>query len=141
MMATADLLELVQEVIASIKPDSDRDYMAELRFFFPDTLLLSALDLIDRESVLKYVTPWGSSRYEVIGSTAMYSVFPGLRTSKSRLQVYCTCPAYSYSVLISESHLMCKHVLAILLAERLSNCIERPVSQDDLASIVVRQCS
>ncbi|KAI0930154.1 hypothetical protein AcV5_006940 [Taiwanofungus camphoratus] len=91
--------------------------------------------------VLKYVTPWGRVQYEVLGSTASYTVFPDLFYPGSSVHFYCTCPAFAYSVLSSESQLMCKHVLATLLAQRLSKCIERPINPNELAAIVVRQCS
>ncbi|KAI0662339.1 hypothetical protein C8Q70DRAFT_910210, partial [Cubamyces menziesii] len=107
----------------------------------PETLLLGALDLIDRDSVIVYKPPWGRPQYEVLGSTASYTVFPGLPSPKGYALAYCTCPAYAYSVLLSETQLMCKHVLATILACRLGRCIERPVDTDELASVIARQCS
>lgn len=82
------------------------DALEKLRFFFPETLLLGALDLIDRDSVIVYNTPWGRSQYEVLGSTATYAVFPGLPSGGGHTLAYCTCPAYAYSVLLSETQLM-----------------------------------
>ncbi|KZT66372.1 hypothetical protein DAEQUDRAFT_675060, partial [Daedalea quercina L-15889] len=114
--------------------------LEKLRFLFSDTLLLAALDLIDRESVVKYRTPWGGTQYEVYGSTANYSVFPALPgPSSHEPTLYCTCPAFAYSVLLSQTQIMCKHLLATLLAERLSKCIERNIQANDLAALAVRQ--
>jgi len=113
----------------------------KLRFFLPDNLILAALDLIDRDNVVKYCAPWGRVQYEVLGSTAMYTVFPQLPSADSDTSAYCTCPSFAYSVLISKSQLMCKHVLATLLAERLQKCVERPVTADELASILARRFS
>ncbi|KAH9951551.1 hypothetical protein B0H21DRAFT_180561 [Amylocystis lapponica] len=137
-MAPAEFRPLLDAVIASVEPDNVEDSLEKLRFFFPDTLVLAALDLIDHDNVIKYTTPWGRSQYEVLGTTANYSVFLALGTPSHSLS-YCTCPAFAYSVLLSESHLMCKHVLATLLAQRLSRCVERPMTQDELAAFVLRQ--
>ncbi|KAJ7287584.1 hypothetical protein C8J57DRAFT_1048648, partial [Mycena rebaudengoi] len=67
-----------------------------LQSIFPRNLVLAALDLIDRENVIKYVGPAKNSHYEVLGSTATYHVFldvPG------PISAYCTCPAFAYLVL------------------------------------------
>ncbi|KAI8993887.1 hypothetical protein BD414DRAFT_411680 [Trametes punicea] len=132
---------LLDAVIQDLTTDTVNDSLEKLRFFFPETLLLGALDLIDRESVIVYKTPWGRSQYEVLGSTATYAVFPGLPTPKGCATAYCTCPAYAYSVLLSETQLMCKHVLATVLARRLGRCVERSVNANELASIITRQCN
>ncbi|OCH85101.1 hypothetical protein OBBRIDRAFT_340942 [Obba rivulosa] len=141
-MARSQYLSFVHAVIAAIKPDISTEDMDEnwekLRFFLPDNLVLAALDLIDRDSVVKYCAPWGRVRYEVLGSTATYTVFPQLPSPDSDIMAYCTCPSFTYSVLLSKSQLMCKHVLATLLAERLQKCVERPVTADELASTVTR---
>ncbi|KAI1795661.1 hypothetical protein LXA43DRAFT_731540 [Ganoderma leucocontextum] len=138
-MAPSELTTLLRQVLEDLTPDTIDDSLEKLRFFFPETLLLGALDLIDRDSVILYKTPWGRPQYEVLGSTATYAVFPGL-PSTATATAYCTCPAYAYSVLLSETQLMCKHVLATLLAMRLSRCVERPLGVDELASMIARQC-
>ncbi|TFK89091.1 hypothetical protein K466DRAFT_598082 [Polyporus arcularius HHB13444] len=139
-MPSPELKALLEQVLDGFTPDTIDDSIEKLRFFFPETLLLAALDLIDRDSVIMYKTSWGRPQYEVLGSTATYAVFPGLLSPGGYKLAYCTCPAYAYSVLLSETQIMCKHVLATLLAQRLSRCIERPVSADELASILERQC-
>lgn len=140
-MSSFELLMIAEAVITSVKPGVLSDETIQrLRSLFPDTLVLAALDLVDRESVIKYTTPWGRSHYEVLGSTATYTVFPQISPSLTpAMSAYCTCPAFTYAVLISESHMMCKHVLATRLAEQMARCLVRPVSKDDLASIIVRQ--
>ncbi|KAI0930152.1 hypothetical protein AcW1_008910 [Taiwanofungus camphoratus] len=140
-MVRPEVSTLGVAVITSVQHDNINESLEKLRLFLPDTLLVAALDLVDRDSVLKYVTPWGRVQYEVLGSTASYTVFPDLFYPGSSVHFYCTCPAFAYSVLSSESQLMCKHVLATLLAQRLSKCIERPINPNELAAIVVRQCS
>ena len=107
--------------------------------------------------VIKYTTLWGRSHYEVLGSTATYTVFPQVSpTHNPAISAYCTCPAFTYAVLISESHMMvcvlpcpwlslfwtglkCKHILATRLAEQVGRCLVRPISTDDLALLIVRQ--
>ncbi|KAH7888730.1 hypothetical protein F5I97DRAFT_1803291, partial [Phlebopus sp. FC_14] len=102
-----------------------------LHALLPDGTVVAALDLVDRDSVLKYKTSWGRCHYEVLGSTSTYSVFPRLGYSAT-ISSYCTCPAFAFAVLTSDSHLMCKHVLAACLAEQLSRCVERPIGDQDL---------
>jgi len=140
-MSSTELSMVAEAVIASIKPGILGDEAVQkLRSLFPDTLILAALDLVDRDSVIKYTSPWGRSHYEVLGSTATYVVFPRLSPSPTpAISAYCTCPAFTYAVLISDSHMMCKHILATRLAEQMTQCLMRPISKDDLASIIVRQ--
>ncbi|KAG1769035.1 hypothetical protein EDD22DRAFT_870568 [Suillus occidentalis] len=92
----------------------------------------SALDIIDRECVMKYKTSWGRHHYEVMGTTSTYTVFPHLGAASTAVSSYCTCPSFAYAVLISENHFMCKHVLAVCLADRWSRCVVRPIEDDDL---------
>ena len=56
--------------------------------------------------VIVYNTPWGRPQYEVLGSTATYAVFPGLPSANGHPLAYCTCPAYAYTVLLSETQIM-----------------------------------
>ncbi|KAL4254414.1 hypothetical protein ABKN59_003679 [Abortiporus biennis] len=88
------------------------DYFETLQFLFSERLILAAFDLIDRESVIRFKTPWGSH----------HSPTP-----------YCTCPAFTYGVLLSGSEIMCKHLLATMIAIKMSRCIERTLSLNDLA--------
>ncbi|KAJ3527783.1 hypothetical protein NM688_g8082 [Phlebia brevispora] len=140
-------VEDAPDVAASRPENSDEseddlvdEYIDKLRFFFDDNLLLAALDLIDRDSVIKFLVPWGHVQYQVLGASATYTVFPG-NYSKTvhTIPPYCTCASFAFSALISDSQYMCKHILAVTIAERMSRCIERPVSADDLAEISVQQ--
>ncbi|KAG1732232.1 uncharacterized protein EDB91DRAFT_1058191 [Suillus paluster] len=103
-----------------------------LRAVLPDATIIAALDIIDHDGVVKYKTSWGRHHYEVLGTTSTYTVFPHLHTASAAVSSYCTCPSFAYAVLISENHLMCKHVLAVCLADRLSRCVVRPIEDDDL---------
>ncbi|KAA1471773.1 hypothetical protein DENSPDRAFT_777307, partial [Dentipellis sp. KUC8613] len=112
----------------------------KLGFFFPSTLVVGALDLIDRNCVIKYTTLWGRSHYQVLGSMGTYVVFPSLTQSPS-MPSFCSCPAFSYTVLLSHTHLMCKHVLATRIADRLKRCVERSLGADELGSLLSSQHS
>ncbi|KAF8160675.1 hypothetical protein B0H34DRAFT_346284 [Crassisporium funariophilum] len=136
-MPFEDLLILAKTVINSIESDElSDDSLTKLQFIFPESLIIAALDLIDRESVIRYVTPWGHTEYEVIGSTSMYSIL--LDLDASPIPYFCTCPAFAYSVLIKETHIMCKHILATLLARKLTLCIDRPTGADQLVALFTR---
>lgn len=146
------------------------DTLTTLRTILPEKLVIAALDLIDRGNgiqdyvfiampaypylVTHYVTPWGHSEYEVLGSTATYAVL--LDVPVAPIPYSCACPAFIYSVLISRTHVMvcilspsysildfiplqCKHILAVLIARKMDLCIERPTNADDLAAIFLRR--
>ncbi|KAF8210180.1 hypothetical protein K438DRAFT_142832 [Mycena galopus ATCC 62051] len=111
--------------------------LLNLQSVFPRTLVLAALDLIDRGNVLKYIGP-ARHHYDVLGSTATHHVFINM---PSPMTAYCTCPAFSFLVLSSESYIMCKHVLAAHLAHRMGRCLQQPVNSEDLASIIMQEYS
>jgi len=137
-MAFEDLLLFANAIIKSIEPDSLSDEtLAKLHAIFPKQLVVAALDIIDHGNVIHYVTPWGHTEYEVIGSTATYSILLDIKASP--IPYSCSCPAFVYSVLISDTHIMCKHVLATLIARKMNLCETRPASADDLAAIFIRQ--
>ena len=98
------------------------DTLTTLRAILPEKVLIAALDLIDRGNgiqrlypicaphllsdslVIHYVTPWGHSEYEVLGSTATYTVL--LDVPLAPIPYSCACPAFIYSVLTSRTHIM-----------------------------------
>ncbi|KIY44392.1 hypothetical protein FISHEDRAFT_31473, partial [Fistulina hepatica ATCC 64428] len=107
------------------------ELVLDLSKILSENLVLAALDLIDRDSIVKYSTPWGHIEYSVAGSTSSYSVFLGLSCPMS---YFCSCPSFSYSVSCTGKSILCKHILAARLAEEMSMCIERTgVSDDELA--------
>ncbi|KAG1742811.1 hypothetical protein EDB19DRAFT_1633661 [Suillus lakei] len=131
--AVCHLRSLLYHIRALIYLDDVVDEgIAMLRAVLPDATIIAALDIIDREGVMKYKTSWGRHHYEVLGTTSTYTVFPHLDAASAAGSSYCTCPSFAYAVLISENHLMCKHVLAVCLADRLSRCVIRPIEDDDL---------
>ena len=54
--------------------------------------------------MIKYVSPWGRHHFSVLGLTDSYTVFPNL--PHSSVPHFCTCPAFAYAVLISQSQLV-----------------------------------
>ncbi|KAK0485729.1 hypothetical protein IW261DRAFT_744146 [Armillaria novae-zelandiae] len=126
------ILQLADAVIDSVEPTGVTDEaLHRLQAVFPDSLILAALDIIDRENVIKYETISGHVHYEVAGSTGTHTVNIGL--SLGPASSFCSCPAHVYSVLLSKTHLMCKHVLAVRLAERIRMCNRRAMGQEELA--------
>ncbi|KAJ7096372.1 hypothetical protein C8R44DRAFT_889682 [Mycena epipterygia] len=131
--------------------------LLNLQSVLPRNLVLAALDLIDRGNgryppvaaaspavnecvlplVLKCIGPV-RHHYEVLGSTATYRVFLNI---PGPISAYCTCPAFAYLVLSSESYLMCKHVLAARLGNQLARCIDRPVNGDEITSMILQEYS
>ena len=127
-------LQLVKE-IANERNDSEEDstvpsdeLLLALHVAFPQTLQ-QALDLVDRNSVTKVVSASGRELFQVKGSSGR--IYTCLMTSE-----FCTCPSYTYYVLMKEEVLMCKHVLAVYVAQNLQNLNERSVSDDDFAKIL-----
>ncbi|PAV19041.1 zinc finger SWIM domain-containing 7 [Pyrrhoderma noxium] len=129
-----DLYNLLDAVINSIDADSgilsDED-IQKLQHVTSDNTLRAALDIIDHESVIHLKTYWGREYYEVHGSTSTYAIYIDL---PSYMPVYCTCPAFSFSVLSSEDTIVCKHILAVKVALRLGRCRTRNVKEQDIAA-------
>ncbi|KAJ7725871.1 hypothetical protein DFH07DRAFT_853726 [Mycena maculata] len=124
-------------VIASVGPESltSEHTFLNLQAVFPRNLVIAALDLIDHENVLT-CKGLALGQYQVLGSTSTYHVFLDIPGPTS---TYCTCPAFAYLVLSSETYLMCKHVLAARLAHRMGRCIERPVDTDQLSQMITQE--
>ncbi|KAJ7218112.1 hypothetical protein GGX14DRAFT_439832, partial [Mycena pura] len=127
-------------IIASLGAETLTDHsLLNLQSVFPKSLVLAALDLIDRENVLRCVGPNGHQcHFQVLGSTTTYNVFLDL---PGPTPTYCTCPSFSYFVLSAESYIMCKHVLATYLARRMGRLLDRPLTAEGLESMLVQEYS
>ncbi|TRM69539.1 hypothetical protein BD626DRAFT_474453 [Schizophyllum amplum] len=139
-MVSAVQSRVAEQVIESIEDPLSDAILEQLYLVFSEPLLLAALDLVDQECIVKTITPWGHTEYSVNASSsaATYLVFIGL--PDSRKPHICTCPAYSYSVLLSDSHVTCKHILAVRISEKLGNCGARMLENDEeLARLIVQQ--
>ncbi|TFK44251.1 hypothetical protein BDQ12DRAFT_730330 [Crucibulum laeve] len=139
-MPFTELLHVANIIIDSIGPDElTDDSLMSLHAIFPENLLLSALDLVDRSNIIKYAAPWGYTEYEVLGSSDTYTVMLDLFLAE--IPFYCSCPSFAIAVLKEKTHVMCKHILAARLACRLSRCIERTVGPVELEALFKRQFS
>jgi len=140
-MSSVNVYSILQAVLDTVHPENLSDEAIEkLGVLFSEQLLLAALDLIDRDCVIEYASPWGRSHFSVLGMTGSYAVFPSLHQS-CPIPFFCTCPAFSYAVLISQSQITCKHVLATLIAQRLSKCVVREMNKDEFVTLLARQTS
>uniref|UniRef100_A0A8C6XIH9 Uncharacterized protein n=1 Tax=Naja naja TaxID=35670 RepID=A0A8C6XIH9_NAJNA len=64
---------------------------SRLRFVF-GTSVVPALDLVDRQSVTRFVSPSGRTVYQVVGSSGkLYTCYASCH--------FCSCPAFAFSVL------------------------------------------
>ncbi|XP_046579400.1 zinc finger SWIM domain-containing protein 7-like, partial [Haliotis rubra] len=123
------LLGEVERVYAAHGRLTD-EILSSLQFVFQGPLL-PALDLVDRKAVSIVTSPSGRSLYQVIGSSGTpYTCF----TSST----YCCCPSYRFSVLLKEDHMMCKHLLAILLSKRMGLIQTAGVTDQELSAMIVQ---
>lgn len=102
------------------------EVLSALHFIFHQPLL-HALDLVDQKNVTKLTTPSGRVLYQVVGSSNQ--VYNCLTSGD-----FCTCPSYTFTVLVKMESLMCKHLLAIHLAEALGECRRKAISDEDFVA-------
>jgi len=116
----------------------DEDLLKNLRFFLPDALVLAALDIVDRDDVVRYTSPLQRVQYQVAGTKKNHYVFPNLPvwTDCGVNRYFCDCPAFTLSVLSAESNFMCKHLLATCLAEKLGRTVERKLDFEEWAALM-----
>ena len=104
------------------------DLMSALQFVFHQPLL-QAFDLLDRNSVSRFVCPARRELYRVQGSTGR--TYTCLVSSN-----YCSCPSFVYTVLVKEDSLMCKHMLAVQLARAMDACQVVSISNEEFADLL-----
>jgi len=120
----------------------DEDLLKKLRFFFPDALVLAALDIVDRDGgrwlllqcegrttdpraiVVRYTSPLQRTQYQVAGTKRNCYVFHNLPAwSDSGLNRYfCDCPAFTLSVLLAESNFMASAFSTVLVVKWADGC-------------------
>ncbi|XP_028632366.1 zinc finger SWIM domain-containing protein 7 isoform X2 [Grammomys surdaster] len=92
--------ELLSEMAAAVR-DSARipdELLLSLKFVFGSSAI-QALDLVDRESVTLISSPSGRRVYQVLGSSGKtYTCLASCH--------YCSCPAFSFSVLRKNDSLL-----------------------------------
>eukprot|EP01119_Soliformovum_irregulare_P019025 TRINITY_DN5950_c0_g1_i1.p1 TRINITY_DN5950_c0_g1~~TRINITY_DN5950_c0_g1_i1.p1 ORF type:complete len:102 (+),score=4.68 TRINITY_DN5950_c0_g1_i1:294-599(+) len=96
-----------------------------------DQMLLISLDFLDRDCVSKVISPSGRSFFEVESFNA--------QKSYQVLTQYCSCEGYSYKVRDSDGPILCKHQLAVKLAEALGKFSTRTVTDIELATMLSRE--
>lgn len=121
------LLTEVNSVYSKTGKLSD-ELLSALNFVF-QAPLLPALDIVDNRNVTTISCPSGRKVYQVIGTSGTpYICLPS--------GSYCSCPAYRYSVLLKDDHLMCKHVLAIKLAEAMDLSKSQQVTDLEMTNLI-----
>lgn len=124
---TEQLLKEVEHSYKSTGQLTD-ELLTALQFVF-QTTLSPALDLVDHRNITRISSPCGRVLYQVVGSSG--TPYTCLSTS-----IYCSCPAYRYSVLMKQDHIMCKHTLAIRLAVAMDLCKELVVTNEELVKVI-----
>ncbi|GAA5929279.1 uncharacterized protein JCM15063_004108 [Sporobolomyces koalae] len=112
---------LLEGVLGSLTTPIADHHISTLAAIVGHDLLKDALDLVDRDQVVRVNLPNGNKLYQVAGSSGTpYNVLPELAGG------YCPCPAYSLNVLAratdrstwTGSLNQCKHLLACRLADK-----------------------
>ncbi|XP_056675669.1 zinc finger SWIM domain-containing protein 7 isoform X4 [Monodelphis domestica] len=125
--------ELLSEIASTCRdlakvPD---ELLLALKFLFGPSAV-QALDLVDRHSVTRIASPSGRIVYQVLGSSGkVYTCFASCH--------YCSCPAFTFSVLRKSDSLLCKHLLATYLSLAMGVCQDLSVSNKQLAGILLAQ--
>uniref|UniRef100_A0A5F8GEN6 Zinc finger SWIM-type containing 7 n=1 Tax=Monodelphis domestica TaxID=13616 RepID=A0A5F8GEN6_MONDO len=125
--------ELLSEIASTCRdlakvPD---ELLLALKFLFGPSAV-QALDLVDRHSVTRISSPSGRIVYQVLGSSGkVYTCFASCH--------YCSCPAFTFSVLRKSDSLLCKHLLATYLSLAMGVCQDLSVSNKQLAGILLAQ--
>ncbi|GAA5902114.1 hypothetical protein JCM5296_006607 [Sporobolomyces johnsonii] len=131
-MAADSLAQLLNGQLASLSsPLSDSDFRA-LALIVGSSMLLDALDLIDKDEVARISPPNGRPIYQVTGSSQAYTVHPEL------VGGYCPCPAFSHRVMAKENQVICKHLLACRIADRLDAWKDKKVGLKWVAGLATK---
>ncbi|XP_052272032.1 zinc finger SWIM domain-containing protein 7-like isoform X2 [Dreissena polymorpha] len=129
-LIAAVIEQLFEELKYSFKETGkvSDDILAALNNVF-DATLVPALDLVDNCSVTVLTCPAGRHVYQVIGSSGTpYTCLVSCQ--------YCSCPAYRFSVLKKEDHVMCKHVLAVKLSNAMGVTKELQVTDAEIGRMI-----
>ncbi|XP_067866976.1 zinc finger SWIM domain-containing protein 7 isoform X2 [Heterodontus francisci] len=105
------------------------ELLLALKFVFGPAAL-HALELVDQRSVTLVHSPSGRSLYQVEGSSGqMYCCLSSC--------LYCSCPAFMYSVLRRNDNILCKHILAVYLCQAMGVYHQLTVSDKQLTSLLL----
>ncbi|XP_078080650.1 zinc finger SWIM domain-containing protein 7 isoform X2 [Mustelus asterias] len=123
-----ELLKRVKRVYQELSQLTDELLLA-LKFVFGPAAL-NALELVDQRSVTLVHSPSGRSLYQVEGSSGQ--VYHCLSSC-----LYCSCPAFMYSVLRRNDNILCKHILAVYLCQAMGAYHQLAVSDKQLTSLLL----
>ncbi|XP_060703884.1 zinc finger SWIM domain-containing protein 7 isoform X1 [Hemiscyllium ocellatum] len=123
-----ELLKKVKQVYQELSQLTD-DLLLALKFVFGPAAL-HALELVDRRSVTLIQSPSGRSLYQVEGSSGQ--VYYCLSYC-----LYCSCPAFMYSVLRRNDNILCKHILAVYLCQAMGVSHQLKVSDKQLTNFLL----
>ncbi|XP_033028197.1 zinc finger SWIM domain-containing protein 7 isoform X1 [Lacerta agilis] len=105
--------------------------ISRLKFIFGASAV-PALDLVDRQSVTRITSPSGRRVYQVVGSSGKhYTCYASCH--------FCSCPAFTFSVLRKGDSLVCKHLLAVYLSQALGSCQELTVPDKQLTRLLLQE--
>uniref|UniRef100_UPI00398E54BC zinc finger SWIM domain-containing protein 7 isoform X2 n=1 Tax=Pristiophorus japonicus TaxID=55135 RepID=UPI00398E54BC len=125
---TEELLKKVKQVYQELSQLTDELLLA-LKFVFGPTAL-HALELVDEHSVTLVQSASGRSLYQVVGSSGR--VYRCLSSC-----LYCSCPAFMYSVLRRNDNILCKHILAVYLCQAMGVYHQLTVSDKQLTNLLL----
>ncbi|GAA5936309.1 hypothetical protein JCM3775_006460 [Rhodotorula graminis] len=144
MATTSAHAHLLDGALAALGPPPppllDSTHLSTLALIVGPTMLLDALDLVDKRSVARIHTPSGATLYQVAASS--HSAAPG-GSYTLYLDVprggYCPCPFFSSAVLApAATALICKHLLACRIADRLDAWHDKRVGLKWVAGFATR---
>lgn len=124
----AELFREVARVYAETKTLPEETLCA-LSFMFPGNAIVMALSLVEKRHVTYLRAPSGRGAYQVTGSTGT----PYVCLASSG---YCGCHSYRFGVLRRGTHAMCKHVMAVRLAEAMGLVEMRDVTDSALTDVI-----
>ncbi|KDE03903.1 hypothetical protein MVLG_05657 [Microbotryum lychnidis-dioicae p1A1 Lamole] len=129
------LSTLIASHLASIDSTLTDDHLIVLAHLVGSTnLIVDALHLIDTQGVARLNLPNRQSLYQVSGSTKAYTVHTTPSAASIGRLGFCPCPAFAYSVLKTQQNVLCKHLLAVLICERLDTFVDKQVGLKWLAA-------
>ncbi|XP_072287017.1 zinc finger SWIM domain-containing protein 7 [Pyxicephalus adspersus] len=127
-LVAQELLREIKKALQETSQISD-EHLLGLKFIFGATALF-ALDLVDQRSVTHVTSPSGRSTFQVTGSSGkLYICYKACH--------YCSCPAFTFSVLRRGDSMLCKHILAVYLSQALGVCQEMTVSDKQMSEILL----
>lgn len=93
------------------------DEIRSLNLICGPELLIASMDLIDKKSVSRLISPISDSLYQVIGNTKTYLVCMTQRPT-------CQCSSFLKHVILSTTQITCSHLLVVKLIRALHLEIE-----------------